>query len=191
MVLRTFYFAPNFKRIEKGFMKKVRIGYDKNYISEKEIEKFGFDKKYIDIRGFNLNPKEPQMFLFPTAVLIIIGKIGEGITVDLIADGVIKLWKFMFRKYKNRKLKKIDSSGKIEILKPSLKLVGNDGNEITLIQEKETDNLDIIQFENIFSVIKYLKDDNYVFLLEANKRLKIFTELEYVQMKSKGQNKKK
>ncbi|MCP9330322.1 hypothetical protein B8W86_00980 [Lactobacillus kefiranofaciens] len=86
---------------------------------------------------------------------------------------------------KNKILKKLDATGKMQSLKPSFKDCNNQGTEITIIVSGDLMQTQII---NIFEILRHLKNDRYIFMLSEDGTIKIYTELEYAQSKHDLQN---
>lgn len=171
-------------------MTKIKIEYEKEYISKEEIEKLNLNREYVDIEEGALNSKQPQMSLIPTVILLIINSqnFWEGALANLFADGVAGLFKLGYDKYKNRPVKKIDSSYKVEILKPGLKFRISDEVEVVVIANNE---ITPIQMQNIFNTLAHFKKGRYIVTIDKDGRIKALTELEFAQLKYKQQENNK
>lgn len=162
-------------------MDKAKIMYEKAIISRDNVARINFDKRYVDIEGRRINSDQPQMSLISTFVVFIIN-VSEGIIGSLLASKIEKLWN---GRNKNKILKKLDATGKMQSLKPSFKLCNNQGTEITIIVSGDLMQTQII---NIFEILRHLKNDRYIFMLAEDGTIKIYTELEYAQSKHDLQN---
>lgn len=171
-------------------MDKIKIVFDKKYVSKDEIARLSLDDGYADVLEASLTPTTPQNSIFLNQILLIIKDISISVMANIITPKLVNLVNKIRKNAKNKRIFMIDSSGKREILKQSMKLIGNDDQEIDLIFE--TDNkLDDIQLNNIIEILNHLTKGRYYLFLKENGKIQIFTELEYAHYRHDNQENSK
>ncbi|OXC28242.1 MULTISPECIES: hypothetical protein [Lactobacillus] len=162
-------------------MTKLKIAYDKNYLSAEQLQKMNLNSSLVDIQGKNLNSNQPQMAAFSTYTLLMIGKFT---LIDILLPMITNLASSLLYDYWKNKAKKVDSSGNVEDLDASILLNGN----VKLVVcegAKLTEN----KWMNIYDSIRHLDEKkDYIFILNKDGRLKIYTTLEYAHKQHDKQN---
>lgn len=70
-------------------MNKIKIGFNKKYISQDEIAELGLDNTHADILEHDFNPKEPVNSAFFNQILLILGNLGIGVITNIIANELL------------------------------------------------------------------------------------------------------
>lgn len=159
-------------------MNKIKIAFNKKYISKDEIAELGLDNTHADILEHDFNPKEPVNSAFFNQILLILGNLGIGVITNIIADELVNLINKVRKNAKSQRMYLIDSTGKKERMNQSIILLGNNGEVLNLIFETDKE-LNEVQLNNLKEILNHLGEGHYYLFLKADGKIKIFTELEY------------
>lgn len=93
-------------------------------------------------------------------------------------DELVNLINKVRKNAKSQRMYLIDSSGKKERMNQSIILLGNNNRVLNLIFETDKE-LNEVQLNNLKEILNHLVEGHYYLFLEADGKIKIFTELEY------------
>lgn len=161
----------------------IKIAYDPNFLSKEEIDKINGDNNGIELIEHSLNSNAPKNGLILSTILLILSSIPGNVASSFIYD----LIKLAFNRFTKKHVFWVNSSNEKTPSVASILINGGKDKNINLILKKEPTE---IEWLNINDVLKHLKDDNYIVVLNEDGRINIWTNLEYDQCQFNKQEKK-
>lgn len=161
----------------------MMVAYDPNFLSKEEIDKINGDNNGIELIEHSLNSNAPKNGLILSTILLIFSSIPDNIASSFIYD----LIRLAFNRFKKKHAFWINSSNEKTPSVAGILINGGKDKNINLILKKEPTE---IEWLNINDVLKHLKDDDYIVVLNEDGRINIWTNLEYDQYQFNKQEKK-